>query len=111
MPGWHYNFVNDEAYFINEHESQYHFHKKWLVGDSVDSIPGCPGIGLVRAKKILDKCGTPRAMQDAVFRTYRNQVMEQLVDGTLDDYILEQARLVYIRRKEGEMWEPMVDED
>ena len=89
VPGWHYNFVKDEGYFINEHEGQYHFHKQWLVGDSVDSIPGCPGIGLVRAKKILDKCASPLDYAECCIRTYHRQCPEEVDIGTI--------RRVYIR--------------
>lgn len=55
LPGWHFNPRKDAGpVLVSEAEASYNLHYQWLVGDSVDNIPGCPRIGPVRAKRLLD---------------------------------------------------------
>ena len=58
VPGWHYNPDRDELYEISEDEARWNHMFQTLVGDSTDGFKGCPGVGKVGAKKILDAAWT-----------------------------------------------------
>ncbi|MFO0089348.1 MAG: hypothetical protein ACK518_00795 [bacterium] len=78
--GIHYNYypLYDESGFIgfkglyvmSEFESQKHFAKQMLIGDSTDNIKGCRKIGVVKAEKALQNCTTKRQLIFAVYRQY-----------------------------------------
>jgi DNA polymerase-1 len=60
LPGLHINLkrardLNDwEPFRIKRHQADYHHMLQTLTGDATDGYPGCPGVGPVGAKKILD---------------------------------------------------------
>jgi len=96
IPGWHYNFVKDIAYHITPEEGTYRFYKQILTGDSADNIIGLKGIGPVKADKILDECDTEVKLYEACLQAYEGN----------EERVLENARLLWLRRYEGQMWEP-----
>ena len=96
IPGWHYNFVKDIAYHITPEEGTYRFYKQILTGDSADNIIGLKGIGPVKADKILDECETEVELYEACLQAYEGN----------EERVLENARLLWLRRYEGQMWEP-----
>lgn len=53
IPGYHYNPMKDEHYYVTDDEASYFMRQQWLTGDSGDDIPGLPGIGPKRAQRIL----------------------------------------------------------
>lgn len=102
IPGNHFNFVKNDAYFITPEDSWYYFYTQLIVGDSTDNIPGLPGKGPKAAKKALENTQTPEEMYQAVRTLY----VQSLTDRYADEALLEQARLLWIRREEGELWNP-----
>jgi hypothetical protein len=56
-------------------------------------------VGPVKANKILQGCDTEEELWDAVLKAY---------DGDIER-VVENARLLWLRRKEGEIWEPPTD--
>lgn len=56
IPGWHYNFVKREKYFVTPEEAIRHFYYQCIVGDAADGIKGVPGLGPKKAKNLLDSC-------------------------------------------------------
>jgi DNA polymerase-1 len=52
-----YNWMKPEDGIdvISETEADFNFYQQILTGDSVDGYPGCPGIGPVRAKRLLEQ--------------------------------------------------------
>jgi 5'-3' exonuclease len=59
IPGWHYQIGNRDAngkpiieQITREYADWFHLVQS-LAGDRVDGYPGCPGIGMTRAKQIL----------------------------------------------------------
>lgn len=54
IPGWHYNFVKKEKYYVTDEEAIRFFYYQLLTGDRVDAIKGVAGIGPKKAEKLLD---------------------------------------------------------
>ena len=120
VPGWHYGWEcgKQREYFLRRVEDPGHleleikdkkkkltgtgtlfFYSQLLTGDSVDTIPGCPGVGPVKAFEVLHE-EDPFA---AVKRMYEEKGMDE-------EYLLEQARLLWMVRELNEdgspvMWE------
>jgi hypothetical protein len=96
--GKHYNFVKNEHYTITEEVAIKNFYRQVLTGDRVDNVPGLAGIGPKKADKILKDCSTEKDLYKAVLEAY---------DGNVE-LMTEMAQLLWIRRKEGELWQPPV---
>lgn len=94
--GKHYNFVKNEHYNITEEVAIKNFYRQVLTGDRVDNVPGLAGIGPKKADKILKDCSTEEDLYKAVLEAY---------DGNVE-LMTEMAQLLWIRRKEGELWQP-----
>jgi len=67
-----------------------------LTGDTADNIPGVKGVGPKKAEKAYEGCTNEEEYFDAALKMY---------DGDLDA-LVENARLLWLRRKPEEMWEP-----
>jgi hypothetical protein len=96
LRGDHYNFVKDERYFITEEEGIKNFYKQLLMGDRVDNIIGIKGIGTVKAERLLKECKNENEMYLAILEAY---------DGNAER-VLENGRLLWIRRKPNQIWTP-----
>ena len=98
IPGTHYNFVKQEWTEVSQEQGDYFFYKQLLTGDQVDNIQGVPGIGPKKAEKAYQGCTTVQEMYQKALEMYKGDA----------DALLENARLLWLRRYEGEMWEPPV---
>ena len=78
------------------------FYMQILTGDRVDNILGIHGVGPVKATAILEGCNTPIAMYEACVEAYRH------VCDHPKERVLENAQLLWLRRFEGQMWEPPI---
>jgi len=102
--GAHYNYNTKEFYMVDQEEADYWFYAQILEGDSVDGVKGCPKIGKVRAAKILAKV-KPEEYWETIKAEYEKAGMDY-------DYLIQQARLVYMLRdfneetQEFKLWEP-----
>lgn len=94
--GNHYNFVKEEQYVITEEQAIRNFYLQILTGDKVDNIIGLAGIGPVKSKKMLADCKTEKEMYDVVLKAYDNNL----------DRVIENGRLLWILREEGQVWQP-----
>ena len=95
VPGWHFNFVKKQRYFVTEAQGLHFFYSQILVGDRADNIEGVFGIGVKTVEKHLAGCKTELA--------YYNKCVELL--GS-EERVQENGLLLHLRRKEGEMWQP-----
>lgn len=95
VPGWHYNFVKQHKYYVDRDQGLYNFYKQILTGDDVDNIKGCYRIGPKKAEKILEECKTELEMWEACVEAHESY-----------DRALEDAILLWMRSKEGEIWQP-----
>ena len=96
VPGWHYNFVKKEKYYVTEEEGMHNFYCQILTGDRVDNIIGIKGIGPVKAEKILKDCKTEQEYYDACVKAY---------DGDVDR-VNENGQLLWLRRAPNQLWLP-----
>jgi DNA polymerase I len=88
---------------ISKETADYNFFLQTLVGDTTDNYKGCPQVGTVTAKKILEKDCTWQAVRDA-FQS----------KGLSEEEALENARLARILRDgeynmetgEVKLWSP-----
>lgn len=103
VPGQHYNWERQElgVEIVTEDEADRAHLFQTLTGDSTDGYPGCPGIGPVKANRLLDE----EVSWATVIRAYEKAKL------TEEDALL-QARLAHILRygeySQGEvtLWEP-----
>lgn len=89
IPGWLYNpRKDDKPRQITEEAGDYYFYTQTLTGDPTDNYKGCPGIGKVRAEKILSEAEDKWA---AIVETYESK-------GLTEEDALVQARCARICR-------------
>lgn len=96
IPGMHFNFVKGDFFKIDEEDGLQFFYRQILTGDSADNIEGLYQVGPVKAEKMLNGCRTEDDLWKAVVKAY---------DGNADR-VVENARLLWLRRSEGELWQP-----
>lgn len=96
VPGWHYNFVKRIKYYVTPDEGIRNFYAQVLTGDRVDNIIGLRGIGPAKSSRILQDL---RGEQE-----YYKAVLDQY-DGC-SERVHENGRLLWLRRYEGQQWEP-----
>jgi len=99
LHGWHYNPVKDEKYYISQFEGLYNFYTQILIGDRTDNIEGLNGIGPKKAEKALKDCKTEADLHAAVCKMYSEH-------GVDIGRITENGQLLWLRRYEGELWQP-----
>lgn len=100
LPGRHYDFTKKEETTVTPKEAVLNLYSQVISGDSTDNVPGATGFGPVRAKKALEGCKSPFDCWQAALGVYVKEWGD--LAGPL--YALEAARLVYVRRKEGEIF-------
>jgi 5'-3' exonuclease len=96
LPCWHFNFGRNEWSKVDEFEGLKFFYSQILTGDRADNIIGLYKVGPVKADKLLQDCNTEDDLWEAVLKAY---------DGDLDR-VVENARLLWLRRQEDELWTP-----
>jgi len=93
VPGKHFNPNTGKLYNVSEEDAVKFLYEQILTGDRADNIIGIKGVGPVKAKKALADCVTERQMYDVCVEMYGG-----------DERVIENGRLLYLRRKEGEIW-------
>lgn len=97
IPGYHYNWVKDNVYYVSAKDAEFALYTQALSGDPVDNIPGMPGIGKKRAEEILTGAKSSKDLFDRTWAVYKESKKNEQESW---DYFLEQINLVYIRRSE-----------
>jgi 5'-3' exonuclease len=86
----------------SEAEATKNFYTQVLTGDNVDNIKGIYGVGPVKAAAMLKGCASDMELYMACVEAYK-----PLTDNP-EERVLENARLLWLRRYDGQMWEPPV---
>jgi len=116
VPGWHYTWAGKKqgVFIVTEEEADRFFYKQLLTGDSTDNIPGLfKRVGVKATDKVLspiDDMVSTSDMFDYVREVYREGydkvgICPDDKDAVVDDWLLRQARCLWIRRSEGELWD------
>lgn len=75
VTGTHYNIKDDEIYHVDPDISDYNLSLQLLMGDSTDGIPGLPGVGKVKAARMLEGVSMAHR-RDRVIQAYVDQFGE-----------------------------------
>ena len=94
VPTWHYNFVKKVKKYVTPEEGLRFFYKQVLTGDSADNIKGIYRVGEVTATKMLADAKT------------EEELYACCVEAMGAERVLENARLLWLRRQANQMWEP-----
>lgn len=94
VQGWHYNFNKNVKRYVTAEEGLHFFYTQILTGDKADNIPGAGRVGPVRAEKIL------RGAQNEL------ELYQRCVEVMGAQRVLENGRLLWLRRTVGQLWEP-----
>ncbi len=81
---------------VSEWDGLLFFYTQVLTGDNADNIKGLYGVGPKKAAKLLEGCETEQDLYVAVLQAYAGD----------EDRVIENARLLWLRRYEGQLWEP-----
>lgn len=103
IPGNHYNFVKQVWTVQQPTEAMLNFYTSVLVGDAVDNIKGCPGIGKAKAPRLLEGCSTERELYEACLAAYE-AAFESHTEGERNCQL--NAKLLWIWRTMDGTWIP-----
>ena len=107
VPGWHYNPVRKEKYWVDEWTAMAWFYAQLAMGDKVDNITGIPKVGPKKAGQLLLGCETEYEMYQAVLTAYNVYYGQKgLPEGILE----ENAHQLYMIRERGKRWRPPINE-
>lgn len=101
IPCYHYNITRRELSAVGEFTGLKYFYSQILTGDKADNIKGLYRCGPVKANKILDECDTEIKLWNTCVEAYEGDA----------DRVIENARLLWLRREKDQLWEPPVDQD
>jgi len=96
IPCWHFNIVRGDYTKVSPSEGIKFFYTQILTGDAADNIKGLHRVGPKKAAILLEQVESEEDLWDCVVKAY---------DGD-EDRVIENARLLWLRRTEGEIWLP-----
>jgi|TARA_R110000822_G_scaffold13911_5_gene49078 5'-3' exonuclease len=96
----------EEILTISKDQADYYFAIQCLTGDSTDNYHGCPGVGPVKAKAILDKA--EGSYWEAIVAAYKKAELteKQALQQARLAYILHDAKDYNFKTKKVKQWTP-----
>lgn len=94
VPGRHYNFVKKEFDEVSPIQGLRSFYMSLLVGDPADNIRGVPGIGKVKAGRLLEGAMSEEELFNTCRATYNDDAFMEL-----------NGKLLWIWRTENDIWQ------
>ena len=108
-PGWIFN-PNKGFKNVSRKEAKCRQYRQCLTGDTVDNIGGCFKVGPVAAAKLIPIGDSEHDMWVNVRLAYEQSIEkhgnEHYNGLTATEAAIENMRLIYLRRKPGEIWTP-----
>jgi 5'-3' exonuclease len=92
IPGKHYRMREKKLITVSHEEAMRHYYEQLLKGDGVDNIPGIPGIGVVKATKILKDCKNEGEFQETVVGQYLASYGDDWYS-----HLLSNAKLIHLQ--------------
>lgn len=96
VPCRHYNLNKKTTVKVDEFEGLVFFYTQILMGDKADNIFGIKGVGPVKAGKMLFNKKTEYELYLSCIAAYEFD----------EEKVVENARLLWLRREEGQVWQP-----
>ena len=118
VAGLHYDYRQHVFYDVDPYDAVLFFWEQVLSGDSTDTIQGIPKVGPGKAKEwISDWVNDPQAQSPLDAWLWKNVVAaykegmqnhpDKFPEGmTPEEAALENARLVFMLEREGQLWTP-----
>jgi len=97
IPGYHYNWRKNERDTISPLDGLRSLYRSLLTGDTTDNISGVGGIGPVKSARAINDLTTELDMYEVCAALYGDERLEEMHRN---------AKLLFILRQEGRMWEP-----
>ncbi len=105
VPGYH--FVDGDLVKREPEECERWFFMQTLMGDSSDNYKGCPGVGPVKAERLLKDETDPKVLWGEVITAFEKA-------GLSEDDAIENARLAYLLKAQDynletstvNLWQP-----
>jgi 5'-3' exonuclease len=98
VPCRHYNYNKQELTTVSESEGTLFFYQQIIMGDRADNIIGVHGIGEKKSLKLLEGLSEIEMYKKCV----------ELLES--EERVIENARLLWLRREPNQMWEPPSEE-
>lgn len=118
IPGWHYNYLNDQLYYVTEIEAYRNFYLQILTGDTSDDIPRIKkGWRQKEAELQIKKCNCVEELEKVVFdhivKVRHNELVKltQQERCAIIEEITWRGQLTWLRRKPKEMWLPKMSSE
>lgn len=102
IPGWHYEYNKQMAYWVSEADALRALYVQILAGDASDNVQGIPGVGPKTAERLLEKANSREEMYGIALSEYTKAYGDSGYNK-----LLEMATLVYIKRTEEDQWKPL----
>lgn len=99
IPGYHFNFVKETYHYIDIDEANRIFWQQLVTGDPTDNILGIKGAGPKAAQRLVSDSMSVEEYQQNVANAYKDTY-----GPTWRDAMLENGRLLWIRRHRDEWW-------
>ena len=103
VPGYNYNYDKGKVDEIEELEGIRFFYKQIIQGDSTDNIPGIYKFTNKRQKATKELL---QPIDSMVEEKDMWEYVQKVYEGMITDALITKARLLWMRREEGQMWMP-----
>lgn len=104
VSGWHHNWVNNKTQWVSRKAGDFSLYTQLLVGDTTDNIPGLNGVGPKTASQLLKGAISSKDLCQRAWDAYRDKCGDNA-----REYFLEQANLVYIHRRENDLFQAPIE--